>query len=137
MGAQLRNVLTTWARDAYNAATTVVGPPQVTLSNVPAHAAIIPSTAFHELPASARKVSYVFNVDPGTDIVTGDYLLASVTITGNVAWPLDYPADPSNPGYGNTLWLVRYHQESSPGANAYRSLYVEKIILGGPTSPNG
>lgn len=131
------NVLSDWSRapvDPTTAAVTTL-PNQPTLTNVPAHAAIIPSTAFHELPSSARKTTYVFNVDAGTDIVTGDVLVAAYDVLTNAPWPHDYPDFPGAPGLENTIWVVRFHLESTPGLASYRALYVEKVQLGGPASP--
>lgn len=128
------NVVTSWSRAVYDPTTPSVQPNTVTLANVAAHAAIIPSQSFHELPASARKSSYVFQVDPGTDIVTGDQMASCVDLYGN-PWPNDYPMDPGDPGYGFTIWTVRFHRESTPGPGAYRELFVEKTQIGGPASP--
>lgn len=135
MAIAMPNVITDWARAPVDPVTGATLPNQPTITNMPAHAAIIPSTAFHELPSSARKVSYVFNLDPGTDVVTGDVLLAAYDVLTGSPWPHDYPDVTGMAGAENTIWIVRYHQESTPGFTAYRAVYVEKVQLGGPASP--
>ena len=135
MGVASANCYTDWNRDFYNPTLRTTGPPQPHQSNIITHAAIIPTAYYHELPASARKASYVFQVPSGTDIVTGDYLSAVRRTDTGAPWPDDYPDSPTEPGYGNVVWIVRYHQESTPGPAGYRSLYLEKIQLGGPASP--
>lgn len=129
------NVLTSWARAVYNPSDGTTLPATTTLTNLPAHADIIPSTSFHELPQNARMSVYMLMIDPGTDVVTGDQLLSATDIVTGDVWPNDYPSDPSQPGFGGTIWTVRFHHESSAGPGAYRALYVAKTQTTGPASP--
>lgn len=129
------NVITSWSRAVYDPVTGLTKPNQITYANQPAHVDIIPSTSFHELPTSARKSVYLFIIDAGVDIVTGDMLETCVDLLTSKDWPLDYPTDPSQPGFQNTIWMVRFHHESAAGPGAYRALYLEKVQVGGPSSP--
>lgn len=129
------NVLSSWARGVPDPATGATLPSAPTLIAVPAHADIIPSQSFHELPSSARKSSYIFLVDPGLDIVTGDQMLGATDIITGADWPNDYPDEPGFPGFGGTIWIVRFHHESAAGPGAYRALYLEKVQISGPASP--
>ena len=131
----LANAYVWTARKGYTGSTKVTGGAASYLNQVLAH--IEPNTAgaYIALPDAAFKADYYVVVDSGTDIATGDYLVAMTMLDGLTAWPGDVPPSTTSgqPGADITIWSVVYMRESAPGFLPARECWIARLTIKGPS----
>lgn len=89
-------------------------------------------TLLSQAPEPAMRANYLLLVPSGTDIITGDCVTNIFELDGVTQWAGAGPMTPGQVGYGNVIWWVRYYSESAPGFLKYRSVYLERVQVGGP-----
>lgn len=130
------NVRVDVARSRYNATSKTTGAPtNPNLTGVLGNMNPMLATDYAMLstaPEPALRSNWFLMVESGTDIVAGDVVTNITLLDGVTPWA-GSGIIAGQPGALNVVWWVRYWQESAPGILAYRSIYLERTQVGGPS----
>lgn len=123
MAVLLPNATLNTARNPYSSGTGT-GTPQSHLQGIITHMGEVHASAFKVLPAAAFEANFQAEVDTGTDIKLGDQVVSILLPDGITLWP----------GFSsNEFYQVSYIHESDPGPLAHRTVYIKRIVGGGPS----
>lgn len=131
----LPNVVVEVTRSRYQKNTGITALPQINLTGISGNLSPMTMsdyTMLSQAPEPAMRSNYLLLVPTRTDIITGDAITKIFELDGVTPWAGAGPQEPGQIGYGNVLWWVRFYAESAPRLLPYRSIYLERVQVGGP-----